>query len=84
MPGRPTKRGDIIAVLNRLVREGVIASFETDLFDKFHEGAPPTVSVTVNDPANPEPALQLVREALTPLRIGVVVLLSTWQSGGKR
>ena len=82
MSGRPTKRGDIIAVLNRLVREGVIASFETDLFDKFHRGTPPTVSVTVPDPKNPEPTLQHVRKALDPLRIDVTVLLSVWQIEG--
>ena len=84
MPARRTNRGDIIQVLNGLVREGVIASFETDLFDKFDEGAAPSVSVTVKDPGNPEPALQLVREALAPLGIDVTVLLSTWQSGGRR
>ncbi len=84
MPARRTNRGDIIQVLNRLVREGVIASFETDLFDKFDEGAAPSVSVTVKDPGDPEPALQLVREALAPLEIDVTVLLSTWQSGGRR
>ena len=80
MSGRPTKRGDIIAVLNRLVREGTIASFETDLFDKFHKGTPPTVSVTVHDPNDPDPAMQQVREALEPLGIDVRVLLSVWQS----
>lgn len=82
MSGRPTKRGDIIAVLNGLVREGVIASFETDLFDKFHRGTPPVVSVTVPDPKNPEPTLQHVRKALDPLRIDVTVLLSVWQIEG--
>ena len=81
MTGRLTKRGDIIAVLNRLVREGAIASFETDLFDKFHRGTPPVVSVTVHEPKNPEPALQHVRKALAPLGIDVTVLLSVWQSG---
>ena len=85
MSGRPTKRGDIIAVLNRLVREGVIASFETDLFDKLHRGTAPTVSVMVPDPKNPEPTLQHVRKALDPLGVDVTVLLSVWQveSGGE-
>ncbi|HEX2555097.1 MAG TPA: hypothetical protein VHL98_15470 [Microvirga sp.] len=83
MAGRPTKRGDIIAVLNGLVREGAIASFETDLFDKFNEGAAPCVSVTVREPEDPEPALQRVREALAPLGVDVTVYLSTWQSGGR-
>ena len=69
-------------VLNRLVREGVIASFETDLFDKFHRGTPPTASVTVHNPDDPEPALQQVRDALAPLGIDVTVLLSVWQLGG--
>lgn len=84
MSGRPTKRGDIIQILNRLVREGVIASFETDLFDKFNEGTGLTVSVTVNDPQDSEPSLQLVRDALAPLGLDVAVLLSTWQTGGRR
>jgi hypothetical protein len=81
--GRPTKRGDIVQVLNRLVRERVIVSFQTDLFDKWNRGRPLTVAVTVKDQDNPEPALQLVRDALVPLGREVVVLLSTWQSGGR-
>ena len=83
MTGRPTQRGDIIHVLNRLVREGAIASFRTDLFDRDNIGRPLTVAVTVKDPDNPEPALQLVRDALVPLGQEIVVLLSTWQSGGR-
>ena len=83
MTGRPTKRGNIVQVLNRLVREGVIVSFQTDLFDRGDIGRPLTVAVTVKDPDNPEPALQLVRDALVPLGLEVVVLLSTWQSGGR-
>ncbi len=83
VPARRTNRGDIIQVLNRLVRERVIVSFQTDLFDKWNRGRPLTVAVTVKDQDNPEPALQLVRDALVPLGREVVVLLSTWQSGGR-
>jgi hypothetical protein len=34
MTKRKPTRGDVIATLNKLVRDGVIASFRTDLFDK--------------------------------------------------
>ena len=68
-------------VLNTLVREGVIASFETDLFDKFHRGAPPTASVTVHNPNDPEPALQQVREALAPLGIDRLDAAEAWIPG---
>jgi hypothetical protein len=37
---RQTTRGDVIATLNGLVRDGVIASFRTDLFDKDRSDKP--------------------------------------------
>ena len=80
MKERPTSRSDVIALLNGLVREGVIASFRTDLFDKEETGAEPTVTVTVQNPKDPEPVLQRVREALEPLGFDLTVRGSTWQS----
>ena len=80
MTKRSTSRSDVIALLNGLVREGVIVSFRTDLFDKEGAGSEPTVTVTVPDPNDPEPVLQRVREALAPLGIDLTVRGSTWQS----
>ncbi len=34
MTGRPSKRGDVIQILNRLLEEGRIAGFSTNLFEK--------------------------------------------------
>ncbi len=69
---RTPKRGDVIAVLNRLVRSGVIASFQTRLFDqdKSHKA---DVSITVSDPATAGDALRQVRAALDPLGMDLTV-----------
>ena len=83
MIGRPAKRGDVIAAMNKLVREGVITSFRTDLFDKDDRGAEPTVTVMVDNPSNPDPVLRRVREALVPLGLDLKVQLSTWQTKGR-
>ena len=80
MKERSTSRSDVIALLNGLVREGVIVSFRTDLFDKEETGAEPAVTVTVPDPDDPEPVLQRVREALASLKTNLTVRGSTWQS----
>ncbi len=45
---RQTTRGDVIATLKGLVRDGVIASFRTDLFDKDRSDKP-DVAVAVSD-----------------------------------
>jgi hypothetical protein len=71
-----TNRGDVIETLNRLVAEGVIASFRTDLFDRDEAGSAPSVAVTVHDAHDPEPTLQRVRDALEPLGINLTVRLS--------
>ncbi len=34
MAGGPTKRGDVVAVLNGLLKDGRIAGFSTNLFEK--------------------------------------------------
>ena len=47
MTGRPPKRGAVVAVLNGLVREGVIISFETKLFDQPQAAA--EIAVTLPD-----------------------------------
>jgi hypothetical protein len=80
MAGRVTNRSDVIARLNGLVRQEVIVSFRTDLFDKDETGSEPTVTVTVQNPKDPEPVLQRVREALEPLGFDLTVRGSTWQS----
>jgi hypothetical protein len=77
MAGCRTTQADVIAVLNRLVREGVIASFQTDPFDKEGDGSAPTVTVSVHKPSDPDPALQRVREALEPLDTDLTVKGST-------
>ncbi len=79
MGAKRVSRGDVISTLNRLVQEGVITSFRTDLFDREEVGAEPTVIVMVPDPGQPEPALRRVREGLTPLGVNLTVRLSTWQ-----
>ena len=71
---RPASRGDVIAVLNRLVRAGVITSFQTQLFDK-DRADKPDVAVAVADPANCGEALRQVREALQPLRLELRVVV---------
>ena len=67
-------RGDVIAVLNRLVREGVITSFQTNLFDK-DRADKPDIAVAVADLANCGEALRQVREALQPLGLDLIVMV---------
>ena len=74
---RPTTRGDIIAVLNGLVREHAIASFETDRLDESNEVAPSFVIATFHDQADPEPTLRHVYASLAPIGSTIRVLLST-------
>jgi hypothetical protein len=73
MTKRKTTRGDVIAILNRLVREGVITSFKTDLFDKDRSDKP-DVAVAPSDPENCGEALRQVREALEPLGIDLSIV----------
>jgi hypothetical protein len=64
----------VISVLNRLVEEGAITSFRTDLFDKDRSDKP-DVAVAVSDPANCGEALRQVREALQALEIDLTVVV---------
>ncbi len=66
------KRGDVIAALNRLVREGVITSFQTRLFDK-EWSLEPDVRISVADPETAADALKQVRAALEPLGMNLTV-----------
>ena len=71
---RQTTRGDVIATLNGLVRDGVIASFRTDLFDKDRSDKP-DVAVAVSDPAKSAEALRQVQEALQHLGRNLIVIV---------
>ncbi len=73
MARRPT-RGDVIATLNKLVRDGVITSFRTDLFDKDRSDKP-DVAVAVSDPAKSAEALRQVQEALQHLGRNLIVIV---------
>ena len=55
-------RGDVNVILNRLVREGVIAGFQTSFDDRTTGVA--SVTVVVGSAVNPEAALSAVRAAL--------------------
>jgi hypothetical protein len=69
---RQTTRGDVIATLNGLVRDGVIASFRTDLFDKDRSDKP-DVAVAVADLGRCDEVLHQVQEALQPLAMDLIV-----------
>jgi hypothetical protein len=78
---KPT-RGDVIATLNKLVRDGVIASFRTDLFDKDRSDKP-DVAVAVSDPANCGDTLRQVQQALQPLGMDLIVVVDLSGIPGK-
>ncbi len=72
MSAKKTKRGDVIVVLNGLVREGVITSFRTNLFDKESpEG--PDIAVGVANTDRCDEVVQQVLQALEPLRVDLKV-----------
>ena len=73
MSAKKTKRGDVIVVLNRLVREGVITSFRTNLFDKEAAQAP-DIAVGVANTDRCDEAVQQVLQALEPLRVDLKVV----------
>jgi hypothetical protein len=56
-------RGDINVILNRLVREGVIASFDSTFDDKEATG-PARVTITPGTAVDPEAVKRTVAEAL--------------------
>jgi hypothetical protein len=67
-------RGDVVATLNGLVREGVITSFKTDLFDKDRSDKP-DVAVAVSDLGRCDEVLRQVQEALQPLGMDLSVVV---------
>ena len=82
MTKRKPTRGDVIATLNKLVRDCVIASFRTDLFDKDRSDKP-DVAVAVSDPANCGDALRQVQQALQPLGMDLIVVVDLSGIPGK-
>lgn len=71
---KKSNRGDVIAVLNALVRDGVITSFRTSLFDK-ETGQEPDIAVGVAAPDRCDDALRQVRQALEPLGVDLKVVV---------
>ncbi len=72
MTGRPTQRGDVIQILNRLLDEGRIAGFSTNLFEK----PPPqksVVTVFTRMGDDPKAVEQTVRQALAAVGASVDV-----------
>jgi hypothetical protein len=65
-------RGDVVQILNRMVRDGAIASFRTNFDSRQRDDA---IVVTVTAPAAVELDLveQRVRQALEPLQADIVV-----------
>ncbi len=63
-------RGDIASVLNRLVGQGVIASYRTN-FDAPEVQHGPHVTVTIADGRSPEDVRVLVISALMEVAIGI-------------
>ena len=74
MRAKKSNRGDVIAVLNALVRDGVITSFRTSLFDK-ETGQEPDIAVGVAAPDRCDDALRQVRQALEPLGVDLKVVV---------
>jgi hypothetical protein len=72
VPGVPTKRGDVVAILNRLLQEGRIAGFSTNLFEKPLPQQPRvTVFNRVGD--DPQAVEQEVLQALAATNASVEV-----------
>lgn len=82
MPGSRSVRGDVNAILNRMIRDGVITSFETN-FDTLSVALAPHVKVTANmvtlagkEGYDPEGVMRLrkdIMRKLEPLAPGVIV-----------
>ncbi len=66
-----TTRGDIIAVLNRLVREGVITAFRTN-FSVKNNSAGLHIAVTPNG-ADADGVKEQIHQALGPLAREVII-----------
>ena len=69
-------RGDVNVALNRLVGEGVIASYRTNIHG---QARPERLEVTVDPSAEDKPAETIeatVREALAPLHQDVAVVVA--------
>ena len=65
---------DVVTALNKLVRDGVITDFKTDLFDKDRSDKP-DVAVSVSDPMRAGDALRKSRDALEPLGLNLIVMV---------
>jgi hypothetical protein len=73
---------DVIATLNRLVGEGVITSFQTQLFDKDRSDKP-DVAVAVADLGRCDEVLRQVQEALEPLGMDLIVVVDLLSIPGR-
>jgi hypothetical protein len=74
MPGEPKIRGKVNAVLNRLVRDGVIAGFRTS-FGRVNEPGTPIITVTAPEGAAEDDVKVRVMDALADVVIGVSVTI---------
>ncbi len=72
MTGRPTQRGDVIQILNRLLEEGRIAGFSTNLFEK-PLPRQPAVTVFNRMGDDPKAVEQTVLQALAAVGASVDV-----------
>ncbi len=72
MTGRPTQRGDVIQILNRLLEEGQIAGFSTNLFEK-PPPQQPAVTVFTRMGDDPKAVEQTVLQALAAVGASVDV-----------
>ncbi len=72
MPGTQKVRGKVNVVMNRLVREGIIAGFKTN-FGYDNETTSPQVTVTALEGRSPEEVRALVVDALTETAISIDV-----------
>jgi hypothetical protein len=70
--GRRSVRGDVNVILNRLVREGMIASFETSFNDREATGRA-RVTITPASTVDPEAVKRTVAAALEPFSGAITV-----------
>ncbi len=75
MTGKPRIRGEINVALNRLVREGVLASFKTNFDAESTPGWVPEVTIAIPETADLARVLEQVDAAVRPL--GPVMV--TWE-----
>jgi hypothetical protein len=68
------RHGEVAAVLNRLVREGLITSFKTNFVAKNEAGWTPEVTATLPAGADVAASLERVEGAVMPLGVTKVTL----------